>query len=41
MQWVPPDVTTICMGTAASMASFVLLGGTITKRLAFPNAWRQ
>nr|QUV77287.1 clp protease proteolytic subunit [Dolichandrone spathacea] len=38
MQWVPPDVTTICMGTAASMASFVLLGGTITKRLAFPNA---
>nr|QUV77200.1 clp protease proteolytic subunit [Markhamia cauda-felina] len=38
MQWVPPGVTTICMGIAASMASFVLLGGRFTKRLSFPNA---
>nr|QBZ77917.1 ATP-dependent Clp protease proteolytic subunit [Ranzania japonica] len=38
MQFVPPDVHTICMGIAASMASFVLVGGEITKRLAFPHA---
>ncbi|KAL4184952.1 hypothetical protein AMTRI_Chr10g228130 [Amborella trichopoda] len=41
MQFVPPDVHTICMGLAASMGSFVLAGGEITKRLAFPHAWRQ
>ena len=41
MQFVPPDVHTICMGLAASMGSFVLVGGEITKRLAFPHAWRQ
>nr|QOW40405.1 clp protease proteolytic subunit [Rhodiola kirilowii] len=39
MQFVPPDVHTICMGLAASMGSFVLVGGEITKRLAFPHAW--
>nr|YP_010953127.1 clp protease proteolytic subunit [Amorphophallus yunnanensis]WMQ76036.1 clp protease proteolytic subunit [Amorphophallus yunnanensis] len=39
MQVVPPDVHTICMGLAASMGSFVLVGGEITKRLAFPHAW--
>nr|YP_010571709.1 ATP-dependent Clp protease proteolytic subunit [Phedimus zokuriensis]YP_010571796.1 ATP-dependent Clp protease proteolytic subunit [Phedimus sikokianus]YP_010571883.1 ATP-dependent Clp protease proteolytic subunit [Phedimus selskianus]YP_010571970.1 ATP-dependent Clp protease proteolytic subunit [Phedimus middendorffianus]YP_010572057.1 ATP-dependent Clp protease proteolytic subunit [Phedimus litoralis]YP_010572144.1 ATP-dependent Clp protease proteolytic subunit [Phedimus latiovalifolius] len=38
MQFVPPDVHTICMGLAASMGSFVLVGGAITKRLAFPHA---
>nr|YP_009862898.1 clp protease proteolytic subunit [Spathodea campanulata]QKD76274.1 clp protease proteolytic subunit [Spathodea campanulata] len=38
MQWISPDVTTVCMGIAVSMASFVLLGGEITKRLAFPHA---
>nr|YP_010040443.1 clp protease proteolytic subunit [Sedum emarginatum]QOZ39825.1 clp protease proteolytic subunit [Sedum emarginatum] len=38
MQFVPPDVHTICMGLAASMGSFVLVGGEITKRLAFPHA---
>jgi ATP-dependent Clp protease protease subunit len=32
----PPDVHTICMGIAASMASLILTGGTMTKRLAFP-----
>lgn len=41
MQFVQPDVHTICMGLAASMGSFVLVGGEITKRLAFPHAWRQ
>lgn len=41
MQFVPPDVHTICMGLAASMGSFILIGGEITKRLAFPHAWRQ
>nr|ADO33472.1 clp protease proteolytic subunit [Smilax china] len=38
MQFVPPDVHTICMGLAASMGSFILVGGEITKRLAFPHA---
>nr|AEZ48942.1 clp protease proteolytic subunit [Syngonanthus chrysanthus] len=38
MQFVPPDVHTICIGLAASMGSFVLVGGEITKRLAFPHA---
>nr|USM09880.1 clp protease proteolytic subunit [Bidens alba var. radiata] len=39
MQFVQPDVNTICMGYAASMGSFLLVGGEITKRLAFPHAW--
>nr|AQX33533.1 clp protease proteolytic subunit [Pityopsis falcata]QNH82934.1 ATP-dependent Clp protease proteolytic subunit [Aster spathulifolius] len=38
MQFVQPDVQTICMGSAASMGSFILVGGEITKRLAFPHA---
>nr|YP_010847068.1 clp protease proteolytic subunit [Fockea edulis]WEV91368.1 clp protease proteolytic subunit [Fockea edulis] len=38
MQLVQPDVNTICMGLAASMGSFILAGGAITKRLAFPHA---
>nr|YP_010313701.1 clp protease proteolytic subunit [Nekemias arborea]YP_010314030.1 clp protease proteolytic subunit [Parthenocissus vitacea]YP_010314113.1 clp protease proteolytic subunit [Parthenocissus heptaphylla]UNA63017.1 clp protease proteolytic subunit [Nekemias arborea]UNA63595.1 clp protease proteolytic subunit [Parthenocissus vitacea]UNA63678.1 clp protease proteolytic subunit [Parthenocissus heptaphylla] len=38
MQFVPPEVHTICLGLAASMGSFILVGGTITKRLAFPHA---
>nr|YP_010199950.1 clp protease proteolytic subunit [Gentiana arethusae]UAD90121.1 clp protease proteolytic subunit [Gentiana arethusae] len=40
MQFVRPDVHTICMGLAASMGSFLLAGGEITKRLAFPHAIR-
>nr|YP_009747536.1 ClpP [Bidens pilosa]QII89184.1 ClpP [Bidens pilosa] len=40
MQFVQPDVHTICMGAAASMGSFILVGGEITKRLAFPHACR-
>nr|YP_009555415.1 clp protease proteolytic subunit [Dendrolycopodium obscurum]AZU95269.1 clp protease proteolytic subunit [Dendrolycopodium obscurum] len=38
MQFVVPDVHTICMGLAASMGSFVLAGGEITKRIALPHA---
>ena len=41
MQFVRPDVHTVCMGLAASMGSFLLVAGAITKRLAFPHAWRQ
>nr|CUR03826.1 clpP1 [Acacia kochii] len=38
MQVVEPDIQTICIGLAASMGSFILLGGQITKRIAFPHA---
>nr|YP_010273718.1 clp protease proteolytic subunit [Dinetus racemosus]UKO32126.1 clp protease proteolytic subunit [Dinetus racemosus] len=38
MQFVRPDVHTICIGLAASMGSYILVGGEITKRLAFPHA---
>jgi len=38
MNYIQPEITTICVGTAASMASFVLTGGTIGKRLAFPHS---
>nr|CUR06462.1 clpP1 [Acacia scalena] len=38
MRVVQPEVRTICLGEAASTAAFVLLGGEITKRLAFPHA---
>nr|YP_010048186.1 clp protease proteolytic subunit [Pilea pumila]QPK42794.1 clp protease proteolytic subunit [Pilea pumila] len=39
MQFVQPDIQTICVGLAASMGSFLLVGGEITKRIAFPHAW--
>ncbi|PIA32663.1 hypothetical protein AQUCO_04400094v1 [Aquilegia coerulea] len=38
MQTVKPDVNTICIGVAVSIGSFILLGGTATKRLAFEHA---
>nr|YP_010538655.1 ATP-dependent Clp protease proteolytic subunit [Persicaria senticosa]UYE92248.1 ATP-dependent Clp protease proteolytic subunit [Persicaria senticosa] len=38
MQLVLPEIYTICMGMAASMGSLILVGGEITKRLAFPHA---
>nr|YP_009402553.1 clp protease proteolytic subunit [Pararchidendron pruinosum]APA33194.1 clp protease proteolytic subunit [Pararchidendron pruinosum]QIS96729.1 ATP-dependent Clp protease proteolytic subunit [Pararchidendron pruinosum]CUR08459.1 clpP1 [Pararchidendron pruinosum] len=38
MQAVQPDVQTVCIGLAASMASFILTGGEITKRIALPHA---
>jgi ATP-dependent Clp protease protease subunit len=37
MQIIVPYVHTICMGTAASMGSFILIGGEITKRIALPH----
>jgi len=40
MQFVVPDVHTIGMGLAASMGSFILMGGEVTKRIAFPHALR-
>ena len=38
MQYVICDVSTFCMGMAASMGAFLLAGGTKGKRLALPNA---
>jgi ATP-dependent Clp protease, protease subunit len=38
MQYVKPDVSTICVGMAASMASVLLASGTKGKRLALPNS---
>ena len=38
MQLITPDVATICMGMAASMASFLLAGGAKGKRYALPNS---
>lgn len=38
MQYIRPDVSTICVGLAASMGQFLLTGGTDGKRIALPNA---
>lgn len=38
MQYVKPDIRTICVGMAASMGSLILMGGTKGKRSALPNA---
>jgi ATP-dependent Clp protease protease subunit len=38
MQFVRPDITTICIGLAASMATIILCAGTKGKRYALPNA---
>jgi ATP-dependent Clp protease protease subunit len=38
MQFIKPDVQTICIGMAASMGAFLLTAGTIGKRYALPNA---
>ncbi len=38
MQYIKCDVSTICMGMAASMGAFLLSGGTKGKRFALPNA---
>ena len=38
MNFIKPDVSTICVGMAASMASVLLAAGTKGKRLALPNA---
>ena len=38
MNYIKPDVATICMGQAASMGAFLLAGGTKGKRSALPNS---
>ena len=38
MRYIKCDVSTICIGMAASMGAFLLAGGTQGKRYAFPNA---
>src|ERR1700749_2106701 len=38
MQFIKPDVSTICIGQAASMGSFLLAAGTKGKRYALPNS---
>ncbi len=38
MQYIKPDVSTICIGMAASMGAFLLAAGAKGKRLALPNA---
>jgi len=38
MQYIKCDVSTICMGLAASMGSFLLAAGTKGKRMALPNS---
>ena len=38
MQYIKPDVSTICIGMAASMGAFLLSSGAKGKRFALPNA---
>lgn len=38
MQYIKPDVSTICVGLAASMGAFLLASGAKGKRLALPNS---
>ena len=38
MQYIKPDVTTLCMGQAASMGAVLLSAGTAGKRYALPNS---
>ncbi len=38
MQFIKPDVSTLCMGVAASMGAFLLAAGAKGKRFALPNA---
>lgn len=38
MQYIKPDIQTICVGMAASMGAFLLAAGTKGKRFALPNA---
>ncbi len=38
MQFIKPDVSTVCMGQAASMGAFLLAGGAAGKRYVLPNS---
>jgi len=38
MQWIKCPVATVCVGTAYSMGSFLLMAGAVGQRIALPNA---
>ena len=38
MQFIKPDISTLCVGQAASMGAFLLAAGTKGKRFALPNS---
>ena len=38
MQYIKPDITTVCIGQAASMGAVLLTAGTTGKRYSLPNA---
>ena len=38
MQYIKPDISTLCIGQAASMGSFLLAAGTKGKRFSLPNS---
>jgi ATP-dependent Clp protease protease subunit len=38
MQFIKPDVATLCVGQAASMGAFLLAGGAVGKRACLPNS---
>ena len=38
MQFIKPDIQTICVGVAMSMGALLLAGGTRRKRMALPNS---
>ncbi|MDH3309939.1 MAG: ATP-dependent Clp endopeptidase proteolytic subunit ClpP [Gammaproteobacteria bacterium] len=38
MQFIKPDVSTVCIGQAASMGALILTGGTLGKRFALPHS---
>lgn len=38
MQYIKPDVSTVCLGQAASMGSLLLTAGTVGKRYSLPNS---
>ena len=38
MQYIKPEVTTLCIGQAASMGSLLLCGGAVGKRFSLPNS---
>ncbi len=38
MQFIKPDVSTMCIGQAASMGAFLLAAGTVEKRFCLPNS---
>jgi len=38
MQYIKPDISTVCLGQAASMAALLLTAGTTGKRFALPNS---